>query len=88
MNKEIKVMVDYMPASKPFKTDAMPTTTVGEIKTATLAAFGLTEDANKIYKLFHNKVELANLSQTIGDIAQHASALNLKLEEVLVQGAQ
>jgi len=87
MNKEIKVLVHYMPASQPFKTDVAPTTTVGQIKIAALGAFGLVEDASKVYKLFHGKVELANLNQPVGELAPHDNALSLKLEEVLIQGA-
>lgn len=75
-----------MAAVKPFKTEEDPTTTVGQLKVAVLSAFGLIEDAGKVYKLFHQKTELSNLSQTLGEIADHARALNLKLEEVLVQG--
>ena len=88
MNQEIKVLVHYMPANQPFKTEATPATTVGQIKTAALGAFNLTEDASKIYKLFHSKLELTNPNQLIGEIAKHENALNLKLEEVLVQGAR
>ena len=87
MNNEIKVLVHYMPASQPFKMEAVPATTVGQIKTTALEAFGLKEDATKIYKLFHEKVELANLNQPIGEIVKHEKAIDLKLEEVLVQGA-
>lgn len=82
----IMVLVHYMAAGKPFKTEVESTTTVGQIKSAALTAFGLTEDAQKVYKLYYNKTELANLNQTIGEVAGHQKTLNLKLEEELVQG--
>lgn len=85
--ESIKVQVHYMAASKPFKTEEDPSTTAGQLKAAVLDAFGLKEDGNKVYKLFHQKTELTNLSQTLGEIAGHQRDLNLKLEEVLVQGA-
>jgi len=87
MPKElITVLVHYMAATKPFKTEVEPTTTVGQVKVAALTAFGLTEDAQKVYKLYDNKTELSNPNQTIGQIAGHAKAVNLQLEEVLAQG--
>jgi hypothetical protein len=86
-DKDIQVLVHYMAASKPFKTDADPATTVGQIKTEVLKAFGLTQDGSKVYKLYYHKTELTNLSQTVGEIAGREGALNLNLEEVLVQGA-
>lgn len=86
--KDIKVHVHYMPAAQPFKTEVPSVTTVGDIKSAALSKFGLTEDTTKIYKLFHGKTELGNLSQTIGELAPHDNAVNLKLEEVLIQGKE
>ena len=85
--EKIKVQVHYMAATKPFKTEEEPATTVGQLKAAALTAFGLKEDTTKVYKLFYQKLELTNLSQTLGEIAGHQRDLNLKLEEVLIQGA-
>ena len=85
-DKTIIVHVNYIAAVKPYKSEVEPTTTVGAIKTSALSAFGLIESSTKVYKLFHNKTELSNLDQTVGELADPARSVVLKLEEVLVQG--
>ena len=82
----IAVSVHYMAASKPFKTEVPPATTVGKIKAEAMKAFGLVEDAAKVYRLFHEKEEIADLNRTVGEFAGHAKAVSFKLEEILVQG--
>ena len=82
----IRVQVHYMAAGRPFQAEEAPSTTVGQLKAAVLNAFGLTEDGNKSYKLFYKNDELTNPNQTLGEIAGEHHNLNLKLEEVLIQG--
>jgi len=84
---KIKVQVHYVAASKPFMAEESPSTTVGQLKAAVLTAFGLKEDSTKVYKLFYQKTELADLNQTLGQVAGDKRDLNLSLEESLVQGA-
>ncbi|MGA2623824.1 MAG: hypothetical protein ABSF91_08235 [Bacteroidota bacterium] len=85
-NSLIKVQVHYIAAGKPFQKDAQPSETVGELKTQALVAFGLSEGGGKTFKLFHQKQELLNMSQTLGEIADGKKELKLDLEEVLIQG--
>ena len=83
----IKVQVHYMAAGKPFEANEAPSTTVSQLKEAVLNAFKLKEDGSKTYKLFYKKDELTNPAQTLGEIAGQQHDLNLKLEEVLLQGS-
>jgi len=82
----IEVQVHYIAAGKPFKKDAEPTETVGQLKAEALKAFGLIEDATKTFKLFHRKNELQNMGQTLGEAAAGKKELKIDLEEVIVQG--
>ena len=82
----IKLQVHYIAAGKPFRKDADPSETVGQVKAEALTEFHLTEDATKTYKLFHKKQELQNLSLTLGEISGGNKELKLDLEEILVQG--
>lgn len=83
---ELKVEVHYMAAKHPFKEDAPPTETVGQLKAQALKAFGLVETPQKVYKLFFEKRELTNLSETLGQLAGHKTELQFDLEEFLIQG--
>lgn len=85
-NNLIEVQVHYIAAGKPFRKDAQPSETVGQLKAEALTAFGLTEGGGKTFKLFHQKQELQNMNQTLDEIAGHKKELKLDLEEVLVQG--
>jgi hypothetical protein len=88
----IQVIVHYIAAEQPFKEDAAPGETVGQLKARVLAAFGLSEGqdggGNTVtYTLFHGKTPLETPSQTLGDIAGPAHALSLKLVQQITQGA-
>ena len=85
-HERIHVIVSYAAAVRPYNTEVAETTTVGEIKTATLKAFGLQETPTKIFKLFHGGTELTNMGETVGQVAHHHKELALKLEEVIIQG--
>jgi hypothetical protein len=82
----IEVKVHYIAAKKPFVTEAKRTETVGQLKAKALEAFGLVEEGNKTFKLFHHKVELQNLNEELGKVAGHEDELNLQLEEFIIQG--
>jgi hypothetical protein len=88
---KLNVTVTYVAAERPYHEDATPQETVGQLKRHALAAFGLTEgqlpDGSTVtYTLFHGKTRLDNLSQTLGEVAGHAHALSLKLDQQVVQG--
>jgi hypothetical protein len=83
---KVRLVVTYAAAVRPYKTEVADTTTVGEVKTAVLKAFGLQETSTKTFKLFHGGTELSNLSETVGQVARGHQELALKLEEVIVQG--
>ncbi|HEV2328462.1 MAG TPA: hypothetical protein VGY56_06705 [Verrucomicrobiae bacterium] len=82
----VRVVVSYAAAVRPYKAEVADNTTIGQVKTAVLDAFGLQETNTKKYQLFHGKTELSNLSETVGQAAGHHRELHLKLEEVIVQG--
>ena len=87
----LHVVVHYVAAEHPFKEDAGPDQTVGQLKKRVLAAFGLTEgqtpDGNTVtYTLYHGKTPLENLNQTLGDLAGHHHELQLKLVQQITQG--
>ena len=83
---KIEVTVRYIASTKPYSKDASPTETVGTLKDAALNFFGLVESGNKTYKLFHNKTELSNPNETIGQVAGDKKELKLELEEFITQG--
>jgi len=85
-DQNLKVEVHYIAAKKPFKTEAKPTETVGQLKAQALSAFGLVEEGNKTFKLFFHKTELQNLGETLGQVAGDKKDLNLDLEEFIIQG--
>jgi hypothetical protein len=84
---DIKVTVHYIAAAKPFKADVSADTTLAAIKAGALSAFGLVEDANKVYKMLANKVELSNLNEDVGTAAAGKSEFQIDLEEFIVQGS-
>lgn len=85
-NQQIKVTVHYIAATKPYKAEVSPTETLATLKANALNFFGLVEEGNKTYKLFHQKTELNNLNETVGQIAGHSKELQLNLEEFITQG--
>jgi hypothetical protein len=85
-HETVRVVVSYAAAVRPYRAEVAETATVGEIKAAALKAFGLQETATKTFKLFHGGTELANMSETVGQVAHGHQELALQLEEVVVQG--
>jgi hypothetical protein len=87
----LHVVVHYLAAEQPFKTDASSDETVGHLKIRVLAAFGLTEgptpDGNQAtYTLYDQKTPLENPNQALGDLAGHQHTLQLKLVQQIIQG--
>lgn len=89
----LNVTVRFAAAPKPFQDhQASRSETLQALKTRVLDQFGLTEgqstpDGNTInYQLYHGKVELTDLSLTLGSLAGPAHALELKLSQHVQQG--
>ncbi len=87
----LDVVVHYLAAEQPFKEQAPPDETVGQLKAQVLTAFGLTEgstpDGNTVtYTLYHDKTPLENMGQTLGELAGHQHVLQLKLVQEIIQG--
>lgn len=89
---KLQVIVHYVAAEHPFKDDAEPGETVGQLKARVLSAFGLSEGqdggGNVVsYTLYHGKAPLEGPGQALGEVAGHAHALSRKLEQQITQGA-
>jgi hypothetical protein len=87
----LHVIVHYVAAEHPFKTEASPEETVGQLKARVLIAFGLSEwqtpDGNTVsYTLYDHKTRLDNPNQTLGDVAGHQHTVQLKLVQQIIQG--
>jgi len=88
---EVRVTVHYMAAGKPFEQGFARSATVGDVKTASLHAFDLTEGTNQegntvTYTLYDKKDPLENLSATVGQLAGQQNVLQLKLSQQITQG--
>jgi hypothetical protein len=87
----VKVVVTYPAAKKPFEAEVPRTETVGDLKKAVLAAFGLSEGQSAdgktfTYTLYHHKTPLENLNETVGQVAGDEPNLELKLSQQVTQG--
>jgi hypothetical protein len=83
----LRVVVTYPAAKKPFEQDrARRDETVGTLKSAALAAFGLTDGKAFTYTLFFEKRPLEDLNETLGRIAGERDVLELKLSQQVTQG--
>ncbi len=90
---ELKVVVHFVAAEEPFKSDADRDETVGELKTRVLLYFGLeetTDAAGNIttYPLYHDKQPLEDVNARLGDVVGDKNVLQLKLSKVIVQGEE
>jgi len=91
-HRTINLNVTYTAAAKPYHEPEAPfDETLAAVKANALNAFHLTEgplpDGRvRTFKLFHGRDELLDLSKTVGELAGHAEALDLKLTEYIVQG--
>lgn len=89
----LRVTVRYAAALKPFiDEDANRNETLGALRSRVLEKFELTDGGTApdggaiVYKLYHGKDEITDLSRTLGDIAGHARDLQLKLSQFIQQG--
>jgi hypothetical protein len=88
----LNVTVRYAAAPKPFHDhEASRQETLQALKARVLDNFGLsdgqsTPDGNSITYKLYGKTELTDMSVTLGALAGHASALELKLSQHIQQG--
>jgi hypothetical protein len=90
-HQKLRVVVHYIAAPEPFKTEAEGDETVGQLKKRVLAAFGLTEgqtpDGSTVtYTLYRDKTPLENADETLRMVAGHEHVLQLKLGQQITQG--
>lgn len=88
----VEVIAHFVAAGAPYRHPFDISTTVGEVKAAALAFFGLSEgtqpDGSSVtYKLFYQRQELTNMSQKIGDLVGEHRVMELKLTQQITQGA-
>ena len=83
--KTIKVIVNFPAASNPFKQEFEPAETIGSVRTAAMQQFGVDENPSTKYYLAHAGTKLED-SQTIGEVAGHAKAVELTLVKEIVSG--
>ena len=89
--KTLNLQVRYVAATKPFvEPHASPDETLQSVKAKVLAAFDLKEiqDGNQtiLYFLYKDDKKLENLSITLGQLAEDAHELKLRLVQQIVQG--
>ncbi len=90
-SKGVDVTVRYIGARRSFEDrSASPKETLAELKVRVLAFFGLVEGpangGTKVYVFSHNKEVLADLAETIGELANGQHDLKLDLLERFEQG--
>lgn len=90
-NDQVRVVVHYMAAGKPFEQEYARPTPLSQPKTDALHAFGLVEGADSqgntvSYTLYDKKEPLENLSITVGQLAGEQKVLQLKLSQQITQG--
>jgi len=87
---DLKVIVRYPAAAKPFDKEESRSETVGDLKKEVLTAFGLQEGQTNAgtvtYTLYNGKQPLEDLAQTLGAIAGDHKTLELKLSQTITQG--
>lgn len=87
----LEVTVNFPAAAKPYHEVLPRSQTVGQLKSAVLTAFGLTEGSTPdggsvLYTLYFKKNPLENPSQTLGELAGTGRGLELKLSQQITQG--
>lgn len=91
-HSDLNLSVTYPAAREPFHDHhASRAETVGSLKGRVLMAFGLEEGTSPdgtvtTYTLYHGKLPVEDLTQTLGAIAGRAHALHLKLAQQIIQG--
>lgn len=82
----IKVTVTFPLGEGPYHDDVPPDTTVGDVRSAAMRGFGVTEDPALVFYLIHAGDRIDD-GRTIGDVAGHAAAVKFTLAREIIQGA-
>ena len=81
----IQVTVTFPLAPKPYHGDFGSAATIGQVRAAAMVDFNAQEEASTIYYLTHNGDRLPD-ERLLGQVADHAKGLKLRLVKELVQG--
>ncbi len=82
---EIKITVTFPLGLKPYQDTFAAATTVGSVRSAAMAGFGVVEDPGLAFYLVHANQRVDD-STTIGAIAGHAAAVKFTLTREVIQG--
>lgn len=83
---EVKVTVTFPLAGKPpYKLDVEPTEIAESVRTAAMGYFGVADESTATFYLTH-KGDRVGGTETVGDLADEASAVKLTLAKELIQG--
>jgi hypothetical protein len=81
----IAVTVGFPVAPHPYRDAVAPNTTVGTVRAAAMASFGIGDDPQFEYYLTH-RGERQPDDHTIGQVAGHAHAVKFNLVKAIFQG--
>ncbi|HYT81131.1 MAG TPA: hypothetical protein VEQ37_18125 [Actinomycetota bacterium] len=89
--EEVEVGVTYAGAEGPFKRAYAAEVQVQQVKADVLEAFGLAETIDEagnqtLYFLYRGGDKITDLSQTVGDLADHRKHLQLRLVREVIAG--
>ena len=83
----IKATVSFPVTKKPpFSRDYTPDTTEGAILADAKDYYAVQDDAQFTYVFTHHGARVENPNETLGDIAEHAHAVEFRLVKVITQG--
>ncbi len=77
--KAARVIVRYDRSRSPFETQVPLSETVGQLKTRSLETFGLFEGGPTFYDLYHGPRVLADMNESLDQVAGEHSELELRL---------
>jgi hypothetical protein len=89
--EDVEVAVTYAGAEGPFKQAYAADAQLQQVKADVLAAFGLAETTDEagnqtLYVLYRGGDKITDLSQTVGDFADHRKHLQLRLVREVIAG--
>lgn len=81
----IAVTVGFPVAPHPYRDAVAPDTTVGTVRAAAMASFGISDDPQFEYYLTHGG-ERQSDDNAVGQVAGHAHAVKFNLVKRIIQG--
>ncbi|TDD87338.1 hypothetical protein E1293_08000 [Actinomadura darangshiensis] len=81
----IKTTVSFAAAHQPYQHDYEPIVMLQQVLNDALTAFAIHPDGTSRYYFLHKGNE-ADLTQTLGEVADHAHALHLRLRTETISG--